>query len=161
MNVREQIAALDTMTVKQLRERHEEVFGVRPRSSHAAFLRKRIAWQIQANEEGCAREDLDRLSETISRDIDMIRHRAPRRNGRPTGGRNENAAVPFSCRPTQDPRIPMPGSILTREYRGRTVKVLVKHTGFEYEGKEHRSLTAAVKAITGSHWNGFNFFRLG
>ena len=160
MNVRQEIATLDAMNLRQLREKHREVFGSPPRSGNAAFLRKRIAWQIQANEAGTALEELDPLAENIARDIEMIRHRAPRRNRRPTEGDVSNATISFSLRPTLDPRVPMPGSVLAREYRGRTVKVLVKHTGFEYEGKEYRSLTAAVKAITGSHWNGFAFFDL-
>jgi len=158
MNVRQEIATLDAMNLRQLREKHREVFGSPPRSGNAAFLRKRIAWQIQAKEVGTVTEELDSLAEGMAQDIEMIRHRAPRRNRRPTEGDVSNATISFSLRPTLDRRVPMPGSVLAREYRGRTVKVLVKHTGFEYEGKEYRSLTAAVKAITGSHWNGFNFF---
>ena len=39
------------------------------------------------------------------------------------------------------------------------VKVLPE--GFEYEGQVHKSLSAVAKAITGSHCNGYLFFRLG
>ena len=38
------------------------------------------------------------------------------------------------------------------------VKVLLD--GFEFEGERYKSLTAAAKAITGKHWNGFHFFNL-
>jgi hypothetical protein len=38
------------------------------------------------------------------------------------------------------------------------VKVLTK--GFEYDGALYRSLSAVAKAITGSHCNGYLFFRL-
>jgi hypothetical protein len=50
--------------------------------------------------------------------------------------------------------------VLTREYRGMTVKVTVLDSGFEHEGRVYRSLTAVAKAVTGSHWNGHHFFGL-
>ena len=54
----------------------------------------------------------------------------------------------------------MPGTVLTREYKGETVQVTVLPTGFDYEGEVYPSLSAAAKAITGSHTSGFLFFRL-
>lgn len=62
-----------------------------------------------------------------------------------------------------DPRIPAPGSAIVREYKGRTVRVVVlaDGQGFEYEGDRYRTLTAIAKKVTGSHINGFRFFRLG
>ena len=54
----------------------------------------------------------------------------------------------------------MPGTILTREYRGQTVSVTVLDDGFAFRGDRYRSLTAVTKAITGSHWTGFDFFGL-
>jgi hypothetical protein len=54
----------------------------------------------------------------------------------------------------------MPGTVLTREYRGGEVRVTVLDRGFECEGQVYRSLTAVAKAVTGSHWNGFHFFGL-
>jgi hypothetical protein len=41
------------------------------------------------------------------------------------------------------------------------VQVKVLPGGFEYEGQVYRSLSAVAKAITGSHCNGYFFFRLG
>ncbi len=46
------IAALQDMTLADLRETYHEVFGEETRSRHKDFLRKRIAWGLQANEEG-------------------------------------------------------------------------------------------------------------
>ncbi|MCE9634705.1 MAG: DUF2924 domain-containing protein [Planctomycetes bacterium] len=40
------------MTLADLRETYREVFGEETRSRHEDFLRKRIAWRLQANEEG-------------------------------------------------------------------------------------------------------------
>ena len=45
---------------------------------------------------------------------------------------------------------------------GDTVDVHVRilEHGFEYDGAVYASLSAVAKAITGSHCNGFLFFRL-
>jgi hypothetical protein len=62
--------------------------------------------------------------------------------------------------PGRDPRLPPPGNWIEREYKGRTIRVLVVADGFEYEGERYRSLSAIAKAVTGSHVNGYLFFRL-
>ena len=46
----------------------------------------------------------------------------------------------------QDDRLPPPGSILTRTYKGDTVQVKVLTQGFEYQGVVYPSLSAAAKA---------------
>jgi hypothetical protein len=58
-----------------------------------------------------------------------------------------------------DPRLPPPGTILTRSYKGQLVQVQVLTAGFAYGGRVYASLSAVAKAITGSHCNGFLFFR--
>lgn len=55
---------------------------------------------------------------------------------------------------------PIPGTVLAREYRGRLIEVTVLPKGFELDGQVYRSLSAAAKAVTGSHWNGLLFFGL-
>jgi hypothetical protein len=55
--------------------------------------------------------------------------------------------------------LPLPGTILTRWYKGQTLKVQVLRHGFEYQGQVYKSLSAVAKAITGSHTSGFLFFR--
>ncbi len=60
----------------------------------------------------------------------------------------------------QDDRLPPPGTILTRSYKGTTIRVQVLEKGFAYEGELYKSLSAVAKAVTGSHCNGFLFFRL-
>jgi hypothetical protein len=56
--------------------------------------------------------------------------------------------------------LPAPGTILARRYKGHIIQVKVLTKGFEYEGTLYRSLSAVAKAITGSHCNGYLFFRL-
>ncbi len=47
-------------------------------------------------------------------------------------------------------RLPLPGTILTRWYKGRTLEVQVLRHGFEYEGQVYQSLSAVAKAVTGA-----------
>jgi hypothetical protein len=59
-----------------------------------------------------------------------------------------------------DGRLPPPGTVLTRKYKGEALQVQVLADGFEYRGEVYPSLSAVAKAITGSHCNGFLFFKL-
>ena len=58
------------------------------------------------------------------------------------------------------PRKLTAGTRLVRDWHGKGHTVIVCKSGFEYDGKHWRSLTAIAKAITGSHWNGPRFFGL-
>lgn len=68
-------------------------------------------------------------------------------------------AVTAGC---QDPRLPAPGTTITREYKGETYKVRVDKVGFTYAGDHYDSLTAVAKKIIGSdsEINGFAWFKL-
>ncbi len=68
----------------------------------------------------------------------------------------KTAMLPISL----DNRLPMPGQEIIREYKGRTLLVRVLDDGFEFEGDVYKSLSAVAKAITGTHCNGYLFFRL-
>jgi hypothetical protein len=59
-----------------------------------------------------------------------------------------------------DPRKPAPGTKLVREWGGEEHMVTVLADGFEWQGRRFKSLSAAVRAITGAHWNGWRFFGL-
>ncbi len=61
---------------------------------------------------------------------------------------------------TRDHRLPVPGTVITRTYKGRTLQVKVVTDGFEYEGERFKSLSGLAKKITGSHCNGYQFFGL-
>ena len=145
------------MTTRQLRDRYEEVFGEACRSNHKQWLIKRIAWRLQANEEGDLSERARRRAMELANDADLRMKAPPQKKAEPApAARKVTGTVPQR----HDDRIPMPGTILTREYKGRTVQVTVLPDGFEYEGEVHQSLSAVAKAVTGSHTSGFLFFRL-
>jgi hypothetical protein len=56
--------------------------------------------------------------------------------------------------------LPLPGTILTRNYKGGLVQVQVLQHGFDYQGEVYKTLSAVAKAVTGQHVNGYAFFRL-
>ncbi len=58
----------------------------------------------------------------------------------------------------RDPRLPAPGSVLSRRYQGAECRVTVLEKGFEYRGERYRSLSKIAREITGTNWNGFLFF---
>jgi hypothetical protein len=68
--------------------------------------------------------------------------------------------VTAACRIAGGSRLPLPGTLITREYKGRLIQVQVVAAGFVYEGELYKSLSAVAKKVTGSHWNGFKFFNL-
>jgi hypothetical protein len=159
LNMAKEVSALESMTIGELRERYLEVFREATRSGNKRFLVRRIAWQLQALREGGLSERARARAAELA-DESHLRTRAPRMS-LSTGTDPDPASTiirPFS--PSHDPRLPIPGTILTREYRGRTVQVMVLDKGFEYEGEAYRSLTAIAEAVTGSHWNGYLFFGL-
>ena len=56
--------------------------------------------------------------------------------------------------------LPIPGGVITRVYKGRTLRVKVLDQGLEFEGEIFKSLSAVAKRITGAHCNGYLFFKL-
>jgi len=62
--------------------------------------------------------------------------------------------------PSHDARLPLPGTLLVREYKGRDIVVKVLDGGFEFEDRRYKSLSAIAREVTGSKWNGYLFFGL-
>jgi len=60
----------------------------------------------------------------------------------------------------RDVRLPIPGTIITKNYKEMKIEVKVLEKGFEYGGKVYKNLTAIADKITGAHWNGYCFFNL-
>lgn len=52
------------------------------------------------------------------------------------------------------------GSRLLREWQGQTHVITFSASGYEYAGKQWRSLSAIARAITGTSWSGPAFFGL-
>ena len=55
---------------------------------------------------------------------------------------------------------PTPGSLLAREWNGRTYHVEVTTDGFRFDGAMYPSLSPIARRITGTNWSGPRFFGL-
>ena len=159
LNITREVAALKRLTVGQLRARYAEVCGAATNCHNKPWLIKRIAWRLQAQAEGNLSERARRRAAELADDADL-RLSPPKVSATP--------AVPAKTATTvrtlafqADSRLPPPGTVLTRKYRGEDLQVQVLASGFEFEGQVYPSLSAVAKAITGTHINGFLFFRLG
>lgn len=53
-----------------------------------------------------------------------------------------------------------PGTRLLREWRGRTIAVLVEEDAFLWEERRYGSLSEIAREVTGAHWSGPRFFGL-
>jgi hypothetical protein len=157
-DINAQVRAMRTMTVPQLQRRFAEVWGEPSRSRHKVHLIRRIAWRMQALAEGDLPERARRRALELA-DDSMLRLRPPRGPRRAEeGGTVVTAALPALTDDAAGEGLPIPGTLLTRVYRGRRVAVRVLPKGFEYDGEVYRSLSAVAKAVTGSHWSGNLFF---
>jgi hypothetical protein len=161
MNMSQQIASLERMTVGQLQARYAEVFGEPARSGNRQWLFRRVAWRIQAMAEGDLTERAWERARELARDADLRRSppRVPTPEG-PTPRANGESVVRVALPAGDDARLPAPGSVLHRENKGRAVFVRVLPKGFEYDGEVYRSLSAIAAKVTGPHWNRFRFFGL-
>lgn len=160
-NIERELAALETMTTTALCERYAELHGQPVRTRHRRYLIRKIAWRIQALAEGDLSERARRRAAELANDAD-VRVMPPRPADAPTtqtGGATTTLAVNGGH--PGDSRLPAPGTALMRQYKGRTIRVVVlPDGGFEWEGAKYKTLSAVAKAVTGQHINGFRFFRL-
>jgi hypothetical protein len=156
VNVAREIVALRKMTVGQLRARYTEVFGETTNAGNRDWLVKRIAWRLQANAEGDLSERARRRAAELANDADL-RLSPPQ----PRGQTSPSPHVRVLSLPIDQERLPPPGSVITRVYKGEMLQVRVLDDAFEFEGERYRSLSAVAKAATGQHLNGLAFFRIG
>ena len=153
VNIVQEVASLERLSVGQLRQRFAELFGEATAASNRTWLVKRIVWRMQALAEGDLSERARRRATELARDADL-RLNPPSRKTTP-----KPSPEPVSLAAPVDHRLPPPGTILTRPYKGQLVQVQVLNEGFAYAGRVYASLSAVAKAITGSHTNGYLFFR--
>ena len=150
------IRAIPRMTTAELKAEWVRLNGAPPRSGNVQWMRKRLVHRAQV-------DVLGDLSPEAKARLEYLMQFAPQ--WVPMGRRSLANRVVAPPKPEPTPRPngkgkPTPGTVLSRFYKGRTVEVLVRETGWEYEGTIYASLTAAAQAITGSHWNGNLFFGL-
>jgi len=148
--------ALARMRPDELQKLHRKMFGFDVPSGNSQQARRRIAWRVQADQEGALPESARRHALALARDCGArIRSGAAQRRQ----DHLQHATV-TGLVSSHDPRIPMPGSVIVKEYRGKTILVRVLSTGFEWGDRRFASLSALAKEITGTKWNGPAFFGL-
>ena len=133
------LAALQAMSVKELKEKWASLFATVAPNNSRAFLEVRIASRIQELSYGG-------LSRDTRRTLDMLADEVEGKLVR------KSMAV--------DARNPMPGTKLLREWNGVEHMVTMLSDGYEWNSRKYKSLSAVAKAITGTNWNGFRFFGL-
>jgi len=135
-----QIAALDTMTINELRARWRELNGADAPSHSRPYITSRLAYRIQELAFGGLKPEtvarLDALADEIDRELAGIA-KPKRHHGRPIAGTR-----------------------LIRDWRGVEHCVTVRREDYEYQGRPFKSLSAVARAITGTRWNGWAFFGL-
>jgi hypothetical protein len=148
-----QIQSLQRMSVADLLREWEHLYGEPARSRNRDYLWRRLAWRVQELAYGglseAAKAKIVEFASTsfprarVATDLASVATTAPA------------AAPPKTHR---DPRLPSPGTVITRQFHGREIRVVALEDGFEWDGREFDSLTAVAKSVTGQHWNGRLFF---
>lgn len=144
------ILELGGMKLTELRERYETLYGEPCFSKHKPFIIKRIVWKLQSQSENLA------LSPEVRQRAKQLAQGAEARLTGPVVA--ENRSKTLSCAfsaPTLEP-----GGVIRKNYKGRDVTVQIIDSGFVYDGKPYRSLSAIAKLITGTHINGRAFFKV-
>ena len=152
----QQLAGLAYLSPAALRSRYAELFGESIRTGNKAWLIKRLAWRLQCLAQGDLSQRARQRAAELAHDADL-RLSPPKAALMQTPA---PAAPRASAKHRDDGRLPRPGTVLTRRYKGQSLHVRILEHAFEFAGAVYPSLSAVAKAITGSHCNGFLFFRL-
>jgi hypothetical protein len=143
----------------ELQRVYRQIFGCIVPAGSSELARRKIAWYVQAEREGGLPESARQHALAIARSSEIgVRTRTNR--DRRNRGLPLQHAVTAGINSDHDSRLPMPGSVIVKEYKGRTILVKVLDSEFEYGGERFASLSAIAKKITGTKWNGLLFFGL-
>ena len=143
------IMELKNKAISELKTIYKELYGSEcPASNNKIYLWRKIAYKLQENQYGGLSAETQGKIEALIKQYDPVNNGALR----PSGENRPNCA--------RDKRLPIPGTVITKEYKGKDIAVKVLEKGFEYNNKQYKSLTAVAKEVTGAHWNGYLFFGL-
>ena len=134
-----QLAALQKMSVVELKQRWEILFGLPAPNNSRSYLELRLSYRIQELTLGGLSRETRRMLDLLANEID--------------GKLGRKAII-------ADGRNPVVGTRLLREWNGVEHTVTVLRDGFDWQGRSFKSLSAVARAITGTQWNGYRFFGL-
>ncbi|MCB9772628.1 MAG: DUF2924 domain-containing protein [Candidatus Omnitrophica bacterium] len=145
-----EIAALNSKPLKDLQTQYKQLYGQNKTvPANKSFLVKRIVYKLQEQKHGgLSQAAKDKASALISKHDPVNNQSVRSKNG-------------DAKKSNRDPRLPIPGTIIAKLYKGKKLEVKVLEKGFEYKGKVYRSLSAIAKDVSGNIWNGFLFFKVG
>jgi hypothetical protein len=133
------LATLKTMSVNELKAEWQILFDAPAPNNSRSFLESRLAYRIQELTFGGPDKQTRRLLDLLADEVNGTLTRKAR---------------------IADPRNPVVGTKLIREWEGVPHTVTVLKEGFEWGGKRYKSLSAVARTITGTQWNGYRFFGL-
>jgi len=107
LNVGKELAALQRLTIKELRARYAELFGDATNASNRSWLVKRITWRLQALAEGDLSERARRRAAELANDADL-RLSPPKAMPAPTNATSRTMTVMLGDK--ADDRLPLPGT---------------------------------------------------
>jgi len=145
-----EIMELKERSLEELRVKYEEIFpGQKAPSNNKIFLWRKIAYRIQELEHGNASTEAQDKIQQLIQQFDPINNKSLR----PDNMGEKQPKI-------RDKRLPIPGTVIIKEYKGEKLEVKVLESGFEYKNNAYKSLSAIAKTITAAHWNGYLFFGL-
>ena len=146
----EQIMALKNAPTEELQKRYKELYSEDAAGANRLYLWRKVAYRLQESEQGSLSAKANDQLKTLIKEYDPINNKALRPH------------KPASYMPVtaKDKRLPIPGTVITKEYKNAKHQVKVLEKGFEYNGKIYKTLSAIAKEITGAHWNGYLFLGL-
>lgn len=146
-----QIMALKDASLAELQQKYEEVFGQATSSTSKTQIWRKISYRLQEVAYGGIPDEAKARIKDLIKEYDPINNKLVRPEDSP---KEKKDAL------RRDRRLPIPGTIITKAYKGSKIELKVLEKGFEYNNKVYKSLTRIVQEITGSHWNGYAFFNL-
>lgn len=139
MTVLARLNALKTMSVNDLKAEWARLFDAPAPNNSGPYLRMRLGHRIQELTYGGVGRSAKRMLDLLVDEVE--------------GGTVRKSMI-------TDPRTPVTGTRLIREWDGVEHTITVLREGFEWQGRHYKSLSAIARAITGTRWNGFRFFGL-
>jgi len=135
----EKLQSLKTLTISDLRDKFGEVMGYVSHSRNRPYLIRKILWGVQAQKFGDISPEARQHAYEIAdfRDLHFRLPKLAKTENAVNGSQPDAIKV---LQPCEDRRVPVPGSMLVRQYKGAEIKVMVMSNGFEYAGKQYRSL---------------------
>ncbi len=154
-----EINRLRRMTVSELHAEWLRLNGEPTRSRNREYLFRRLAWRVQEIAHGGLSDHAKARLEELATDT-FTHSRTPREALEAATVANVQPVATPHARSNRDTRLPSPGTVIVKNYKGRELRLVVHEDHFELDGQSYRSLSEAARHVTGSRWNGPLFWGL-